>query len=61
MAIPSMGGMAVAILTMFVVPTLYSLVQEREVRRVLAFAQKVELDEQAALALQAEQESDGLA
>ncbi len=61
MAIPSMGGMAVAILTMFVVPTLYSLVQEREVRRVLAFARKVELDEQAALALQAEQEPDGLA
>ncbi len=33
MAIPSMGGMAVAILTMFVVPTLFSWVQERKVAR----------------------------
>jgi Cu(I)/Ag(I) efflux system membrane protein CusA/SilA len=32
MAIPSMGGMAVAILTMFVVPTLYSWVHERRLR-----------------------------
>ena len=33
MAIPSFGGMAVALITMFVVPTLFSFVQERRVRR----------------------------
>ena len=31
MAIPSFGGMAVALITMFVVPTLFSMVQERRV------------------------------
>jgi len=33
MAIPSFGGMGLELLTMFVVPTLYSTVQERRVRR----------------------------
>ena len=31
MAIPSFGGMAVELITMFVVPTLYAIVQERRV------------------------------
>jgi hypothetical protein len=31
MAIPSFGGMTVVLITMFVVPTLFSLVQERRV------------------------------
>jgi len=34
MAIPSFGGMAVVLITMFVVPTLFSAVQERRVRRL---------------------------
>ncbi len=34
MAIPSFGGMAVELITMFVVPVLYSIVQERRVRRM---------------------------
>jgi len=33
MAIPSFGGMTVVLITMFVVPTLFSAVQERRVRR----------------------------
>jgi Cu(I)/Ag(I) efflux system membrane protein CusA/SilA len=33
MAIPSFGGMGLELLTMFVVPTLYSTVQERRIRR----------------------------
>jgi Cu(I)/Ag(I) efflux system membrane protein CusA/SilA len=33
MAIPSFGGMTVALVTVFVVPTLYSLVQERRLAR----------------------------
>ena len=33
MAIPSFGGMTVVLITMFVVPTLFSTVQERRVRR----------------------------
>jgi len=33
MAIPSFGGMAVAMLTMFVVPVLYGAIEERRVRR----------------------------
>jgi Cu(I)/Ag(I) efflux system membrane protein CusA/SilA len=33
MAIPSFGGMAVALLTMFVVPVLYCAVEERKLRK----------------------------
>lgn len=33
MAIPSFGGMAVALLTVYTVPVLYSMIQERRVRR----------------------------
>ncbi len=33
MAIPSFGGMTVVLMTMFVVPTLYSAIEERRVRR----------------------------
>jgi len=35
MAIPSFGGMTVAMITMFVVPTLFSMVQERKVKRAM--------------------------
>jgi len=38
MAIPSFGGMAVELITMFVVPTLYALVQERKLLRRLRAA-----------------------
>lgn len=31
MAIPSFGGMCIALLTMFVVPVLYSVVEERRI------------------------------
>jgi Cu(I)/Ag(I) efflux system membrane protein CusA/SilA len=34
MAIPSMGGMSIELLTMFVVPVLFSFVQERRLRRM---------------------------
>jgi Cu(I)/Ag(I) efflux system membrane protein CusA/SilA len=34
MAIPSIGGMTVALITIFVVPTLYCFVEERKLRRV---------------------------
>ncbi len=40
MAIPLFGGMAIEVLTMFVVPVLYSMVQEAKVRRMLKY-QKV--------------------
>ena len=33
MAIPSIGGMTVALITIFVVPTLYCLVEELKLRR----------------------------
>jgi Cu(I)/Ag(I) efflux system membrane protein CusA/SilA len=33
MAIPSFGGMTIAIMTMFLVPVLYSLIEERRVRK----------------------------
>ena len=33
MAIPSFGGMAIALVTMFVVPTLFAIVQEWRIRR----------------------------
>lgn len=36
MAIPSFGGMAIELITMFVVPTLFAIVQERRVRRASA-------------------------
>jgi Cu(I)/Ag(I) efflux system membrane protein CusA/SilA len=36
MAIPSFGGMVVALVTILVVPTLYCLVEERRLRRVAA-------------------------
>ncbi len=36
MAIPSVGGMSIALITMFVVPILFALVQERRVRRAHA-------------------------
>jgi len=32
MAIPSFGGMTIAIMTMFLVPVLYSTIEERRVR-----------------------------
>ena len=32
MAIPSFGGMTVVLITMFVVPTLFSIVRERRLR-----------------------------
>ena len=35
MAIPTFGGMALELLTMFVVPVLYCMVKEREVKRGL--------------------------
>lgn len=40
MAIPSMGGMMVAIVTIFVVPTLYSLVQELRLRHEVGRGQE---------------------
>jgi Cu(I)/Ag(I) efflux system membrane protein CusA/SilA len=33
MAIPSFGGMTVALVTLFVVPVLYSLVEEMKLQR----------------------------
>jgi hypothetical protein len=33
MAIPSLGGMAVQLITLFVAPCLYSLVKERQLAR----------------------------
>jgi Cu(I)/Ag(I) efflux system membrane protein CusA/SilA len=38
MAIPSFGGMTIQILTMLIVPVLYSLIQERRVRRATKVA-----------------------
>ena len=36
MAIPSFGGMTVVLVTIFVVPTLYCLVEEQRLKRRLA-------------------------
>ena len=35
MAIPLFGGMTIEVLTMFIVPVLYSMLQERKVKREL--------------------------
>ncbi len=35
MAIPLFGGMSIEVLTMFVVPVLYSMWQERKVKKTL--------------------------
>ncbi len=39
MAIPSFGGMTVALLTIFTVPVLYSIIEERKLKRRLALSQ----------------------
>ncbi len=41
MAIPSIGGMTVAILTIFIVPCLFSAVEERKWKRAQAFRPQV--------------------
>jgi Cu(I)/Ag(I) efflux system membrane protein CusA/SilA len=35
MAIPLFGGMTIAVLTMFIVPVLYSMIQEAQVKKEL--------------------------
>ena len=45
MAIPSFGGMLIQVMTMFVVPVLYSLWQERKVSRLKLQPSKTEDDE----------------
>lgn len=42
MAIPSVGGMAISLITLFIVPTVYCLVEEEKLKRRLKLARKEE-------------------